>query len=144
MSIDPEKNKIIQVFMVEDTIDDIELTLEAFKESNREFNVNVAQDGVEALKYLRQEDEFAHRPHPDLILLDLNMPRMNGFEVLEEIHKDEKLKNIPVVVLSISQSENDMAKVKNLHAKAYIVKPTGLDGLFEIIKRLVAIVDGNE
>jgi two-component system response regulator len=144
MSIDPKMNKIIQVFMVEDTIDDIELTLEAFKESNREFNVNVAQDGVEALKYLRKEDEFEHRPHPDLILLDLNMPRMNGFEVLEEIHKDEKLKSIPVVVLSISQSENDMAKVNNLHAKAYIVKPTGLDGLFEIIKRLVAIVDGNE
>ncbi len=144
MAIDPKKNKVIQVFMVEDTIDDIELTLEAFKESNREFNVNVAQDGVEALKYLRQEDEFAHRPHPDLILLDLNMPRMNGFEVLEEIDKDEKLKSIPVVVLSISQSDNDMAKVKNLHAKAYIVKPTGLDGLFEIIKRLVAIVDGNE
>jgi len=144
MSIETKKNKLIQVFMVEDTPDDIELTLEAFKESNREFNVNVAQDGVEALKYLRKQDEFTHRPQPDLILLDLNMPRMNGFEVLEEINKDEELKNIPVVVMSISQSENDMAKVKNLHAKAYIVKPTGLDGLFEIIKRLIAIVDGNE
>ncbi|HBC88038.1 MAG TPA: response regulator [Lentisphaeria bacterium] len=132
---------MIQVFMVEDNPDDIELTLEAFKESNREFNVNVAQDGIEAMKYLRMEGEFTQRPYPDLILLDLNMPRMNGFEVLEEINKDHKLKEIPVAVLSISQSENDKSKVKNLNARAYFVKPTGLDGLFNVIQELVSIVE---
>ncbi|OGV52907.1 MAG: hypothetical protein A2X45_17445 [Lentisphaerae bacterium GWF2_50_93] len=132
----------MQVFMVEDNPDDIELTLEAFKESNREFNVNVAQDGIEAMKYLRKEGEFSGRPRPDLILLDLNMPRMNGFEVLAELNKDSSLKEIPVAVLSISQSENDKSKVKDLNAKAYFVKPTGLDGLFDVIQKLVAIVDG--
>ncbi|OGV35614.1 MAG: hypothetical protein A2X48_03720 [Lentisphaerae bacterium GWF2_49_21] len=141
MIIEKKKNKIIQVFMVEDNPDDIELTLEAFKESNREFNVNVAQDGIEAMKYLRMEGEFTQRPYPDLILLDLNMPRMNGFEVLEEINKDHKLKEIPVAVLSISQSENDKSKVKNLNARAYFVKPTGLDGLFNVIQELVSIVE---
>ncbi|HCE44486.1 MAG TPA: hypothetical protein DET40_13135 [Lentisphaeria bacterium] len=142
MIIENKKNKLIQVFMVEDNPDDIELTLEAFKESNREFNVNVAQDGIEAMKYLRKEGEFSGRPRPDLILLDLNMPRMNGFEVLAELNKDSSLKEIPVAVLSISQSENDKSKVKDLNAKAYFVKPTGLDGLFDVIQKLVAIVDG--
>ncbi len=141
MIIEKKKNQIIQVFMVEDNPDDIELTLEAFKESNREFNVNVAQDGIEAMKYLRREGEFSERPDPDLILLDLNMPRMNGFEVLEELNKDDKLKSIPVAVLSISQSENDKSRVKNLNAKAYFVKPTGLDGLFNVIQELVSIVE---
>ena len=141
MIIEKRKNKIIQVFMVEDNPDDIELTLEAFKESNREFNVNVAQDGIEAMKYLRMEGEFSERPHPDLILLDLNMPRMNGFEVLEELNRDNKLKEIPVAVLSISQSEHDKSKVKVLNAKAYFVKPTGLDGLSDIIQKLLAIVE---
>ncbi len=142
MIIENRKSKVIQVFMVEDNPDDIELTLEAFKESNREFNVNVAQDGIEAMKYLRMEDEFNNRPHPDIILLDLNMPRMNGFEVLAELNKDQKLKDIPVAVLSISQSETDKSKVKALNAKAYFVKPTGLDGLYDVIQKLVAIVEG--
>jgi len=87
------------------------------------------------------EGEFSGRPHPDLILLDLNMPRMNGFEVLEELNKDNNLKQIPVAVLSISQSENDKSKVKALNAKAYFVKPTGLDGLFDVIQKLIAIVE---
>jgi len=141
MIIENRKSRIIQVFMVEDNPDDIELTLEAFKESNREFNVNVAQDGIEAMKYLRRQGEFSGRPNPDLILLDLNMPRMNGFEVLEELNRDDKLKGIPVAVLSISQSENDMSKVRKLNARAYFVKPTGLDGLFDVIKSLVEIVE---
>ena len=142
MIIENRKSRIIQVFMVEDNPDDIELTLEAFKESNREFNVNVAQDGIEAMKYLRKEGEFASRPHPDLILLDLNMPRMNGFEVLAELNKDDVLKEIPVAVLSISQSETDKTRVKDLNAKAYFVKPTGFDGLYDIIKKLIIIVEG--
>ncbi len=134
--------KIIQVFMIEDNPDDIELTLEAFRESQREFNVNVAQDGVEGMQYLRKEGEFSNRPVPDLILLDLNMPRMNGFEVLEEINKDEELKKIPVVVFSLSHSHEDMVKVRSLNARAYIVKPVGMEGLLEVVNQLESIADG--
>lgn len=135
------KEKVVEVFMVEDNPDDIELTLEAFKESRKGFNVNVAQDGIEAMQYLRKEGEFGGRPNPELILLDLNMPRMNGFEVLEEINKDEELKKIPVVVFSISQSAEDMERVHNLNARSYIIKPVGMEGLLEVVNQLEVIAE---
>lgn len=134
------KKEMIEVLMVEDNPDDIELALEAFKESSKGFNVNVALDGKEAMAYLRREGEFFESPRPDLILLDLNMPRMNGFEVLEELNKDADLKNIPVVVFSISQNQDDIAKVKSFNVKTYIVKPIGLDGLLEVVKQLEEII----
>ena len=135
------KEKVIEVFMVEDNPDDIELTLEAFRESKKGFNVNVAQDGIEAMQYLRREGEFGDRPSPELILLDLNMPRMNGFEVLEEINKDEELKKIPVVVFSISQSAEDMERVHSLNARSYIIKPVGMEGLIEVVNQLEVIAE---
>jgi two-component system, chemotaxis family, response regulator Rcp1 len=140
-----EEKGRIQVFMVDDNPDDIELTLEAFRETKSEhgFSFDVAQDGVEAMGYLRREGEFKDRPTPDLILLDLNMPRMNGFEVLEELKKDYELKNIPVVVLSISQSKDDMAKVSALNANSYIVKPMNIDDYVNVVRKIEAIVMGS-
>lgn len=140
MITNSSQKEMIEVLMVEDNPDDIELALEAFKESSKGFNVNVALDGKEAMAYLRREGEFFESPRPDLILLDLNMPRMNGFEVLEEINKDADLKNIPVVVFSISQNEDDIAKVNSLNVKTYIVKPIGLDGLLKVVKQLEEII----
>lgn len=139
-----EKGKI-QVFMVDDNPDDVELTLEAFRETKSEhgFSFDVAQDGVEAMAYLRREGDFMNRPTPDLILLDLNMPRMNGFEVLEELKKDLELKNIPVVVLSISQNKDDMARVNRLNANSYIVKPMDMDDYVSVVKKIEAIVMGS-
>ena len=136
-----EKGKI-QDFMVDDNPDDIELTLEAFRECKSEygFSFDVAQDGIEAMSYLRREGEFNQRPNPDLILLDLNMPRMNGFEVLSEIKADDQLKNIPVVVLSISRNPDDMKKVEELNASSYIVKPMNIDDYVSVVKKLEGIV----
>lgn len=138
-----EKGKI-QVFMVDDNPDDIELTLEAFRECKSEygFSFDVAQDGIEAMSYLRREGEFNQRPNPDLILLDLNMPRMNGFEVLREIKADEELKEIPVVVLSISQNSDDIKRVDELNASSYIVKPMNIDDYVSVVKKLERIVVG--
>ncbi len=132
---------MVQVLMVDDNPDDIELTVEAFKETDKVYNVNVAQDGIEALKYLRKEDEFSARPDPDLILLDLNMPKMNGFEVLEELKKDGTLNRIPVIVFSMSQNESDIKRVGELNAKAYIVKPVGFEGISDVVKRIEAILE---
>lgn len=135
----------IQVFMVDDNPDDIELTLEAFREVKSEygFSFDVAQDGVEAMEYLRREGDFKNRPTPDLILLDLNMPRMNGFEVLEDLKQDKELKNIPVVVLSISQNPDDIKRVNDLNANSYIVKPMNIDDYVNVVKKLEAIVMGS-
>lgn len=132
----------IEVFMVDDNVDDIELTLQAFTESKRRFNVNVAQDGIEAMNYLCKIGEFLNRPDPDLILLDLKMPRMNGFEVLEELKKNEILKHIPVIVYSLSRNEDDILKVKSLNTKSYIIKPIGFEGILEVIKAIEMIIDG--
>lgn len=140
-----EEKGRIQVFMVDDNPDDIELTLEAFRECKSEhgFCFDVAQDGIEAMAYLRAEGDFSERPTPDLILLDLNMPRMNGFEVLEELKQDNELKNIPVVVLSISQNPDDIKKVNELNANSYIVKPMNMDDYVNVVKKLEAIVMGS-
>ena len=140
-----EEKGQIQVFMVDDNPDDIELTLEAFRETKSEhgFSFDVAMDGVEAMAYLRKEGEFTKRPTPDLILLDLNMPRMNGFEVLEELKKEQELRHIPVVVLSISQNKDDMARVKSLNANSYIVKPMNIDDYVGVVKKIEAVVMGS-
>ncbi|MBN1864641.1 MAG: response regulator [Victivallales bacterium] len=132
-----EKGKI-NVFMVDDNPDDIELTLEAFRETQSEygFSFDVAQDGIEAMDYLRKNGDFASRPTPDIILLDLNMPRMNGFEVLAELKKDPELKNIPVVILSISQNPDDMKRVNELNANSYIVKPMNMEDYIIVVKKL--------
>lgn len=131
-----QAGKRIEILLVEDNIGDQRLTVEAFKDSKLCNRLNVAGDGVEALEFLKKEGKYANAPTPDLILLDLNMPRKDGREVLAEIKLDEKLRRIPVVILTTSQAEADILKTYNLHANCYITKPVDLDQFLQMIKSL--------
>lgn len=126
------KHKII--FLVEDNKADIRLIQEALKNSSLPHQVFTARDGVDAMAYLRQEGEHVGAPRPDLILLDLNLPRKDGREVLAEIKSDPKLKRIPVVVLTTSKNEDDIFHSYDLHVNCYITKSRNLSQLFQIIK----------
>lgn len=126
----------IEILMVEDSPGDVRLTREALKEGKVRNNLHVVNDGVEAMAFLRREGQFAHAVRPDLILLDLNMPRKNGREVLAEIKGDPELKRIPVVILTISKSEDDIIKSYNLYANCYIIKPVGLPQFLEVVKSI--------
>src|SRR5277367_4740629 len=107
---DGGKNMPLEVLLVEDSPGDVRLTKEAFQSANMAVHLNVASDGVEAMAFLRREGVYANAPRPDLTLLDLNMPRMDGRQVLAEIKKDEKLKTLPIVILTTSESEGDIVK----------------------------------
>lgn len=133
-----ENNRVepINILIVEDNHADVRLVQEVFKEGKLYINLDVAKDGVEAMAYLRKEDKYKDVNRPDLVLLDLNMPRKNGYEVLEEIKSDDNLKRIPVIVMTISKAEEDILKSYNLHANAYIVKPVGLNQFIEVIRSL--------
>jgi two-component system, chemotaxis family, response regulator Rcp1 len=122
------------IFLVEDNRGDIRLIQEAFKSAGTPCDVAVARDGVEAMAYLRQEGEFAQAQPPDLILLDLNMPKKDGREVLAEIKADPNLKHIPVVVLTTSSNEGDIFNSYDLHVNCYIAKSRNLAQLFTIVK----------
>ena len=122
----PEIAKPIEILLVEDNPGDVRLTKEAFKESKILNNLSVVEDGTEAMAFLHQEGEYTRVPRPDLILLDLNMPKMDGRQVLAEIKKDPILKNIPVIILTTSKAEQDILKSYDLHANCYIVKPVDL------------------
>jgi two-component system, chemotaxis family, response regulator Rcp1 len=124
----------IEILLVEDNPGDVRLTVEALKEGKVWNRLNVVQDGVEALAFLRQEGNYADAPRPDVILLDLNLPKKDGREVLAEIKADEHLRRIPVVVLTTSSSEQDILKSYNLHANCYITKPVDLDQFIEVVK----------
>ena len=124
----------IEILLVEDSPGDARLTIEALKEAKVLNHISIAEDGVEAMAFLRQEGEHAAAPRPDLILLDLNLPRKDGREVLAEVKADESLALIPVVVLTTSQAEQDIAKSYQLHANCYITKPVDLDQFMEVIK----------
>ncbi len=126
----------IEILLVEDNPADIRLTQEALKEEKLHNNLNVVNDGVEALAYLRREGGYAKAPRPDLILLDLNLPRKDGREVLTEIKNDEKLKSIPVVVLTMSEAEADILKSYKLHANCYIKKPLDLSQFSKVVKSI--------
>ena len=126
----------VDVLLVEDNPGDVRLTREALKEGRIAINLNVANDGLEAMKILRQEGEYADRPLPDLVLLDLNMPKMDGREVLHLIKTDENLKRIPVVVLTTSAAEKDILQAYGQHANCYITKPVELDQFMEIVKSI--------
>jgi len=130
--------KPIEILLVEDNPGDVRLTQEAFKEGKVSNNLNVARDGVEALAYLRQEGEYANAPHPDVILLDLNLPRKDGREVLAEIKEDPDLRRIPVVVLTTSLAEQDILRSYNLHANCYITKPVDLERFITVVKSIEA------
>jgi len=126
----------IEVLLVEDNPGDVRLTREALKEGKVSNNLHVAADGVEALAFLRREGRYAAAVHPDLILLDLNLPRKGGREVLEEIKGDPALRHIPVVILTSSQAEQDIARAYDLHANCYISKPVDLDQFIRVVRSI--------
>lgn len=126
----------IEILLVEDNPGDVRLTEEALKESKIAVNMRVASDGLDALAMLRREGDYRELPLPDLILLDLNMPRMDGRELLHQIKSDEKLMRIPVVVLTTSAAEKDILQAYGLHANCYITKPVEFEQFMEIIKSI--------
>ena len=123
----------IEILLVEDNAGDARLTLEAFKEAKVINHLTVVNDGVKALAYLRREEPYADAVAPDLILLDLNLPRMDGREVLAAIKTDEHLMKIPVVVLTTSASQDDIARAYGSHANCYITKPVDLDQFLRVV-----------
>jgi len=126
----------IDILLVEDNLGDVRLTKEALKDAKVLNEVYVVQDGVEAMQFLHKKGSFSSVPQPDLILLDLNLPKKDGREVLAEIKQDPKLKHIPVVILTTSKADEDIIKTYNLHANAYITKPVDLNRFIEIIHTL--------
>lgn len=130
------EKKIFQVLLVEDNLGDIRLTMEAFKEGIYEHQIHVAHDGVEALNYLRNETDNSQYQRPDIILLDLNLPKKDGREVLEDLKLDDDLKRIPVIVLTTSNAESDILQSYNLHANCYIKKPVDLDEFIRVVQSL--------
>jgi chemotaxis family two-component system response regulator Rcp1 len=130
---DKNRPKPIDILLVEDNPGDVRLTREALKEGKVINKLNVVGDGLEALAYLRHEGRYAKLPHPDLILLDLNLPKMDGREVLEKIKTDPKLRRIPVVILTTSKSEEDIIMSYDLHANCYITKPVDLDQFITVV-----------
>jgi CheY-like chemotaxis protein len=126
----------IEILLVEDNPGDVRLTREALRDAKVRNNMAVASDGVEALAYLRQQGPYAETTRPDLVLLDLNLPRMNGFEVLDAIKDDADLKRIPVIILTTSQAEQDIVRSYDLYANAYVTKPVDLDQFIKVIKTI--------
>ena len=130
----PTTGRPIEILLVEDNPGDVRLTIEGLKESKVRNNLHVARDGVEAMVFLRREGAQGGAVRPDLILLDLNLPRMDGREVLLEIKSDPKLKTIPVVVLTTSNAEQDVLRSYELQANCYITKPVDLDQFIAVIR----------
>jgi two-component system, chemotaxis family, response regulator Rcp1 len=126
----------VEVLLVEDNPGDVRLTKEALREGKVHNNLYVATDGVEALEFLRREGAYADAARPDVILLDLNLPRKDGREVLEEIKGDPALRNIPVVVLTSSEAEQDIVRAYDLHANCYVTKPVDLDQFIHVVKSI--------
>jgi chemotaxis family two-component system response regulator Rcp1 len=126
----------VEILLAEDNPGDVKLTEKALERGNVINNLHVVNNGVEALSYLRQEDDYADKPRPDLVLLDLNMPRKGGIEVLEAISEDPDLRRIPVVVLTSSEAEEDIVRSYDLHANAYLTKPVDFDGFLDIVSRI--------
>jgi CheY-like chemotaxis protein len=126
----------IRILLVEDNPADVRLTRENLKDSKIRNNLYVVSDGADAMAFLRREGKFGNAARPDLILLDLNLPKKDGREVLTEIKSDDKLKAIPVVVLTISKAEEDVLRTYNLHANCYITKPIDLEQFAKVVKSI--------
>ena len=126
----------INILLVEDNPGDVRLTVEALKENRLHTNIHVAKDGVEAMTFLRQEEPHTDALRPDLILLDLNLPKKDGREVLAEIKADERLKYIPVAILTTSQAEEDILRTYDLHANCYITKPVDLNQFIKVVRTI--------
>ena len=131
-----EMSRPIEILLVEDNPGDVRLIKEAFREGKVLNVLHVVEDGVEAMAFLRRENTYAQAPRPELILLDLNLPRKDGREVLAEIKGDENLKRIPVVILTSSKSEEDVFRTYNLHANAYVAKPMGLNEFMATVRSI--------
>ena len=127
---------LIEVLLVEDDPGDVLMTKEAFADNKVKNNLNVVSDGVEALAFLRREGKYADVPRPDIILLDLNLPKKDGREVLQDIKNDTDLKRIPVVVLTTSKAEEDVLRTYNLHANCYVTKPVDLEKFIVVVKSI--------
>jgi chemotaxis family two-component system response regulator Rcp1 len=126
----------IEILLVEDSPGDVRLTREAFRDAKVHISLHVASDGIEAMAFLGREGEHANVPRPDLILLDLNLPKKDGREVLEEIKENPTLKSIPVVILTTSASEADILRSYQLYANCYITKPVDLDGFLKVVQSI--------
>lgn len=127
-----------EILLVEDNPADVRLTMEALKDSSRNIKLHVVENGLEALHFLRKEKTYRESPTPDLIFLDLNLPKKNGQEVLAEIKEDKNLKQIPIVVLTISSAEEDIVNAYENHANCYITKPLDLD---QFVKKILNIIE---
>ena len=126
----------VEILLVEDNLGDIRLTREAFKDCKLLNNLHHVEDGVEAMAFLRREGAYTAAPRPDLILLDLNLPRMDGRNVLTAIKQDEALKRIPVIILTTSDDEQDVLKAYHLHANCFITKPIALERFLEVVRSI--------
>jgi two-component system, chemotaxis family, response regulator Rcp1 len=126
----------VEILLVEDNAGDVRLAREGLRECKLLNNLSVADDGVKALAFLRQEGEYAQAPRPDLIMLDLNLPRKDGREVLKEIKEDSQLKSIPVVILTTSKAEEDIVKSYSLHANCYVTKPLAIEQFINVVQAI--------
>ena len=136
MSLFVHGGKPVEVLLVEDSPGDVRLTQEAFRETNGSIRLHVAVDGVEAMAFLRQEGRHGNAPRPDFILLDLNIPRMDGREVLANIKQDSRLKMIPTIILTTSEAEADIVKSYELQANCYLNKPVQLEEFEAVVKSI--------
>jgi chemotaxis family two-component system response regulator Rcp1 len=126
----------IEVLLVEDSPGDVRLTQEAFRDANKRIQLHVASDGIEAMAFLRREGVHVNAPRPDFILLDLNLPKMDGREVLAHIKNDEQLKTIPTIILTTSSAEEDIVKSYQLQANCYLSKPVQLDEFEGVVRSI--------
>lgn len=126
----------IEVLLVEDDPGDVLLTTEAFEHNKVQNFLHVVEDGEKAMAFLRREGEYADKPRPDLVLLDLNLPRKDGREVLSEIKDDEELRSIPVVVLTTSEADEDILRSYRLHANAYVTKPVDFERFVSVVRQI--------
>jgi CheY-like chemotaxis protein len=129
-------NRPVEILLVEDNPGDERLTREALKEGKVYSNLHWVKDGVEALEFLRKQGKYKGMPRPDIILLDLNLPKKDGREVLQDIKNDDELKRIPVVVLTTSKAEEDVLRTYNLHANCYVTKPVDLEKFMVVVKSI--------
>lgn len=126
----------VEILLIEDNPGDIRLTIESFKESKIANNLNIVEDGIEAINYLKKKGKFKDEPLPDIIILDLNLPKKGGREVLAEIKEDKTLKHIPVIVFTTSKAEMDILRSYELHANCYILKPLKMNQFIKIVKAI--------
>jgi len=126
----------VEILLVEDNPGDVRLAREGLSECKIRNNLHVVDDGVKAMAFLRRRDEYAKAPRPDIVLLDLNLPRKDGREVLREVKEDESLRTIPVVVLTTSKAEEDVLKSYSLHANCYVTKPMGLQQFLDVVRSI--------